>query len=288
MNSIEPSSTRATPSRRASIERWKQAIHFAGSRGGTLWDRSWLFYHVGLKPSLVFRGLRRYVPARMLTFSLRAGPHRTFRIYGRDNGLDIGNFAEFFAPRRPVVPRELPPFSPKTIYDLGANIGAASVYFAAMYPGARIYGFEPVPANFEVCLRNYGNLPGSAVFPWAVGARSGVATFDCLDDPRGGRITGSVADPRLQLTGRIEVQTVSIADLVTVKELPPPEFLKIDVEGAEMEVLNGMGEAEQGIKRIFVETHSDELTNACQQWMREHGFRIYSSADPNALWADRP
>ena len=279
---------RAQSLRQASVDRWKQAARFARSCGGTLPDCLRLFYHVGLKPSLVFRGWRRYSADQTISFSLRVDAQRAVNVLARDNGLDVGNFAEFFAPRRPVIPPELPPFTPRIIYDLGANIGAASLYFAATYPDARIYGFEPVPANHDICAVNYRNLPGSAVFPWAVGARSGVATFDCLDDPRGGRLSGSVANPRLQLTGRIEVQIFSVADLVKVKQLPPPEFLKIDVEGAEMEVLSGIGEFEQSVKRIFVETHSDELTNACQQWMRDHGFRIYSSADPTALWGDRP
>jgi FkbM family methyltransferase len=242
---------------------------------------------VGLKPSLVFRGLRHYSAERTLSFSLRAGAQRTFQVWARDNGLDVGNYAEFFEPRQMIIPPELPPFVPETIYDLGANIGAASLYFAAVYPEARLYGFEPVPANYEICAMNYRNLPGSTVFPWAVGARSGVAAFDCLNDPRGGRLSGSVANPRLHLTGRIEVQTFSIADLIGLKKLHPPDFLKIDVEGAEMEVLAGIGGFEQSVQRIFVETHSEELANACRQWIRDHGFRIYSSADPTALWGDR-
>ena len=67
----------------------------------------------------------------------------------------------------------------------------------------------------------------------------------------------------------------------------PPEFLKIDVEGAELEVLEGIGEVVQSIKRIFVETHGEALKAECLKWLRGKGFQITPSPNPAALWADR-
>jgi FkbM family methyltransferase len=287
MNSGQISPVKKPAPLRQRLGRWKQAIKFAWAGGGSAKDCGRLFYHAGLKPSLVFHGFSRYSPEQILSFSLRANDGKTFQIFARDNGLDVGTFSEFFQPWYAMIPSELPPLKPKIIYDFGANIGAASLYFATMYPEARLYGFEPLPFNYEVCVLNYRNLPSSRAFPWAVGARSETATFECNNDPRGGRLTGSVVDPRLKLTERIDVQILSVADLIQVKKLEPPEFLKIDVEGAEMEVLKGMEGYTHSVRRMFVETHSPELTAGCLKWMQEHGFRIYGSHDPTALWGDR-
>src|SRR5271156_3378543 len=52
-------------------------------------------------------------------------------------------------------PREMPlrPEEGKTVLDIGANVGAAALYFARLFPNARIYAFEPAPDNFAVLER---------------------------------------------------------------------------------------------------------------------------------------
>jgi FkbM family methyltransferase len=250
-------------------------------------DRVRLLYYADLKASLVFRGWTRYAPERPLAFSIKAPGNTRFQISACDNGWDAGTIALFFSPRSTIVPPGLPPLRPKVIYDLGANIGIASLFFASLYPEARVYGFEPLPSNYELCVRNYKNLPKAQAFPWAVGGRSEVTAFDCNEDPHGGHLLATPGNPKLRSGKSINVQVFSLADLVRVQKLEPPEFLKIDVEGAEVEVLRGMGEAVQSVRRIFVETHGASLKEECLKWMRQHDFQIRLSANPNALWGDR-
>jgi FkbM family methyltransferase len=256
-------------------------------RGGSLRDGARLFHYLALKPSLVFRGWGSYSPERIVSFSIKATGSARFRVYVRDNGLEAGTIAEFFLPHSRIVPVELPPLQPKVIYDVGANIGIASLSFALHYPDARFYGFEPVPSNHEVCALNFQNLRKAEAFPWAIGSRSEVTAFECNEDPRGGHLEATQGNPHLQPKKRIDVQVYSIADLIQVRKLEPPEFLKIDVEGAEVEVLRGMGEAVPSVKRIFVETHGAALKEQCLRWMHERGFKIWPSPDPTALWGDR-
>ena len=262
-------------------------LKFAWTRGGSLKDSIRLFYYTGPKLSLVARGWSRNSLGRILSFGIKATPNTRFRVYARDNGLDTGTIAEFFSPHSRIVPPELPPLQPKVIYDLGANIGIASLRFATLYPDARFYGFEPLPTNHEVCALNYQNLRKAQAFPWAVGSRSEVTAFDPNEDPRGGHLQATPVNTHLQPRKRIDVQVYSIADLLRVQKLEPPEFLKIDVEGGELEVLRGMGDAVQSVKRMFVETHSAALKAECLNWMEERGFQIHSSVDPTALWGDR-
>lgn len=76
----------------------------------------------------------------------------------------------------------------------------------------------------------------------------------------------------------------TVGDLVRAKGLEAPEFLKVDVEGAELDVLNGLGEDYRSVKRMFIETHGPELKQACLKWMEERGFRMWPSKDETALW----
>ena len=267
-------------------------LDFGLRRGGSAWERARLFYYSGLKPSLAYRGFVSYSANRILRFSTRVSNHKRFLVHARDNGLDISTFVEFFSARYALIPPELPPIDPAVIYDIGANIGMASLYLADRYPKARLYAFEPVPVNFELCRLNCRNLPQAEAFPWAVGARSGAAAFSFSEkDLRAGRLRGVGTPPDQRIENEIQVPLVSIADLVAKKQLAPPDFLKIDVEGAEMEVLKGIGEQVGCVRRMLIETHGPEMYAACRQWVRDHGFLILHSQEiiPGwaAVWCDR-
>ena len=263
-------------------------LRFARQRSSSLRQCLRLFYYTGIKPRLAFRGLARFSPEKILSFNLKVSGQGSFQVYARDNGLEVVTIEEFFSSHWKLVPPNLPPLQPAVVYDLGANVGISSLFFADLYPGATVYGFEPLPRNYEVCSMNYRNLPKGRLFPWAIGARTGTAVFECQNDPRGGRLESSTHDLRhLPTTKRIEVEVVSVDDLVRIKGLEPPDFLKIDVEGAELDVLNGLGEQSRSIRRIFVETHGPELKRECLKWMKEHGYKIWHSEHETAIWADR-
>ena len=265
---------------------------FAWLRGNGWSDRLRLFYHTALKPALAFRGMSRYAPKRELCFGFRTPGNRPWRLHLRDNFVDASTCEEFFSGEHNFIPPSLSPLQPRVVYDIGANIGMATLYMAERFPNAKFFGFEPEPGNCEVCAANYANLPGARVFPWAVGSHSGTASFTFnAQDLRGGRLHSGCAPAAGAYTRRIEVRVVSLADLVTREHLDPPELLKIDVEGAELQVLQGMGPVANHVRRLLVETHGLELQDQCLDWLREHGFvaRITSEAAPGfvAIWADR-
>jgi len=264
-----------------------ESMRFARKRAANLRDSLRLYYHLDVKPSLAFRRVATYSPDRILSFDIRTASGRVLQVRARDNGVEVGTILEFFSRQSGLAPADLPPFQPKVIYDLGANIGVASLYFSSLYPDAEIYGFEPMPANYEVCALNYRNLSKGRAFPWAVGARTGTAIFECLNDPRGSRLQGGITDPPLRTERQIEVQVYAVADLVRQQKLAAPDFLKIDVEGAELDVLAGLGDCAGAVQRIFVETHGPDLKAGCLKWLQERGFRIWQSADPTAIWGHR-
>lgn len=247
-----------------------------------------LLFYMALKPSLVFRGLATFSNSNILTFSILDARRKPVLVSVRDNGVGITTIAEFFSPDSAIMPTKLPALHPKVIYDLGANVGVSSLFFASLFPKATIYGFEPLPENFEICLMNYQGIPNpSRIFPWAIGSRTGQATFDCKNDSRGGRLESTHPDPNLQTIAQIQVKIVSVADLIGKEGLPPPDFLKIDVEGAEYDVLEGLAGYADSVGSIYLETHGDNTKHNCILWLEKHKFQICQGSDRTAIWAWR-
>jgi hypothetical protein len=247
-----------------------------------------LLFYMALKPSLVFRGLATFINSRILSFLIFDSRRRSIPVYVRDNGVGTTTIAEFFSPDSAIMPTNLPALHPKVIYDLGANVGVSSLFFTSLFPKATIYGFEPLPENFEVCLLNYRSIPNSSqVFPWAIGSKTGQAVFDCKNDSRGGRLESTHQDPNLETVAQIQVKIISVTDLIEKEGLPPPDLLKIDVEGAEYDVLEGLAGYADSVRSIYLETHGDNLRRDCILWLEKHNFQICQGADQTAFWAWR-
>jgi len=263
-------------------------ITCAISLGSTLKQKLRLLFYMALKPSLVFRGLATFLNSRILAFSIFDPFRKPVLVYVRDNGVGTTTICEFFSPHSLIMPVNFPSIHPRVIYDLGANVGVSSLFFASLFPKATIYGFEPLPENFEVCLLNYRGIPNSSqVFPWAIGSKTGQAIFDCKNDSRGGRLEFTNQDPNLQTIAQIQVKIISIADLINKEGLPPPDFLKIDVEGAEYDVLAGLAGYEDSVGSIYLETHGDNIKRNCILWLERHKFQICQGIDRTAIWAWR-
>src|SRR5579884_4218264 len=143
-------------------------------------------------------------------------------------------------------------------FDVGANVGFYTLLAAVLVgEGGRVVAFQPASRNARYLRRHVGlnRLRNVDVFEVAVLDRCGVARFD----EERGTATGKISD-----SGALTIQTVSIDQLVDEGLVPTPDVIKIDVEGAEMDVLRG---AEAVLREngpaIFVATHSDSLRESC-------------------------
>jgi FkbM family methyltransferase len=128
-------------------------------------------------------------------------------------------------------------------YDVGANIGFFSMIAALRVgPAGHVYAFEPVPRNATAIERSarLNGFQTISVFAEAVGAASGRDDL-LLARHVGGAVLRSVGAPP-DMIGRISVATTTIDDAIGKRGLRPPSLVKIDVEGAEMDVLTGMAD----------------------------------------------
>jgi FkbM family methyltransferase len=129
----------------------------------------------------------------------------------------------------------------EVFWDIGANIGFFSLIAARRVGGrGRVYAFEPVPRNAAAITRGarLNGLDTIEVFVEAVGATNGRAKL-LLARHLGGAALASAGAPPDEC-GATEVDIVTLDEVFAQRRLRPPSLVKIDVEGAEIDVLRGM------------------------------------------------
>lgn len=152
----------------------------------------------------------------------------------------------------------------ETLLDIGANIGVYSLYAAFRRPTAQVYAVEPSIRNYMRLCENIALNGIENVRPILAGfsARSGIETLYVRDDRVGG--SGSqVGNSRDELgrpfdaSARETVMVFSVDQFLEVFRLPAPDLMKIDVDGAEQEILKGMPGvlASGGTKSLLVEVN---------------------------------
>ena len=159
------------------------------------------------------------------------------RVYYRPGTSDIGNIRQLLlcddndAEYNP--PHDL---HPTVILDIGANTGMASLRFARLYPQARIYAFEPIPSNFALLSLNTAPYANITALQVALGANDGTLR---MHGPADGWnfISHSALTPPAGGGPAIEVSGRHAGSLLRELGITQVDLLKIDVEGAEHEVL---------------------------------------------------
>ena len=152
------------------------------------------------------------------------------------------------------------------IFDVGAHYGYYTLLCSTLAgPNGKVFAFEPSPGNIprlqkHIRLNHCDNV---TVLEVALSDHEGRARFD----NRAGSGTG-----HLSPSGRIEVPITTLDTLST--PWPAPNVVKIDCEGAEVEVLRGSEKTIRSAKpAIFLSTHGDELKQTCFNLLEQWGYR---------------
>jgi FkbM family methyltransferase len=222
---------------------------------------------VAVGPDKIMVNLRDPIIARNL-FLDREYDRHVFEIIGR---LDLAN---------------------KTCVDVGANVGLYSVMLSRMTgPGGRVVALEPETTNFELLQRNR-ELNGAANIQCvkvAVGAECGKSTLAVNPYNWGDHwITGSSTSPAW--ASRQSVDVVTLDDQLRDEPDGRLAFIKLDVQGQEVAVLDGMAKtlARNPDVILLVEISPDHLRTAgtsatvLVRRLLEIGFRGWD-IQPNRL-----
>ena len=182
-----------------------------------------------------------------------------------------------------------------TILDIGAAGGDFTVFAARRAPRGRVIAFEPAPDSVETLRQNVAEngLANVEVRPVAVAAAAGEMT---LDVSGGVAVQYRTAGAMEVGPGRFAVPCVALAP--TLADLPHPvDFLKLDVEGAEYEMLFGLDDAALArVRRLAMEYHEGmtRYTHAdLARFFRAHGWTVRVSPSPvrpelGFLYAEAP
>lgn len=153
------------------------------------------------------------------------------------------------------------PFAPCSLLDLGANIGLWSLWMAARASEARkphILAVEPLGANARVAEVNFqaNALPGK-VLQAAVGRRTGEAWFEARAESNLGRVVDANDG-----ADRIRVPVIGIDDLLARFPEGRVDVVKMDIEGAEAELLAEDASWLSRVEALMVEWHEDRADPA--------------------------
>jgi FkbM family methyltransferase len=209
-------------------------------------------------PNAVYEAMLRSKNAHTIRF---AGAPVKFRVTNRREASRLDNFWEMGEIEE--LARSMKPGD--VFYDLGANIGHYAVCIGAFHKDqVEVHAFEPEPGN-AARLRENAALNGLSrvtVHEAAVSNENGTARFF---------VSGTVGTPTHSLVeshfgdadGRhaIDVPLVRLTDYSAKHNLAKPTVIKIDVEGAEAEVVESIQDwmNDPSLRRIEIEYHSDTL-----------------------------
>lgn len=168
----------------------------------------------------------------------------------------------------------------QTVFDVGAHVGYYTALCSKLVgPAGRVVAFEPRPVNVRLWRLHAecNGLANAALIEAAVGDREGRARFET----RTGTGTGHVA-----AEGDLEVRMLRLDDLVARGEAPAPGFLKIDVEGGEVAVLEGARETIRAARpAMLVATHGEALHSAVTAILGANGYS-WTVLDPGVAHGD--
>jgi FkbM family methyltransferase len=181
------------------------------------------------------------------------------------------------------------------VFDVGANIGMFTLAVKMKAPQAAVYAFEAIKDTCQVLeknvqLHNYSDVHAYNV---AIGSLDGGERLFTYYPNMAGN---STADPGLkngvrpvmdQLFGKewadymyeSETRVVKVRSLASVileQRISSIDYLKIDVEGDEMEVLGGIEEEQWPmIRQAAVEAHNDQLRKQVSEYLASRNFEIF-------------
>ncbi len=154
------------------------------------------------------------------------------------------------------------------LWDLGAHSGYYTLLFKTVNKESTVYSFEPVDSNSRyfqkhMDLNNLGKIIHSNN---AVSDKEGVLKF-----AKGNSVGGKLCEE-----GDMEVSVVKLSALLERREIEIPDVIKMDIEGAEFEVLKDLKSLLSSNQKplIFLSTHSREDHDSCIDLMKLLKYNI--------------
>ncbi len=176
----------------------------------------------------------------------------------------------------------------KMCFDMGGNIGVVAVILARIYPGAIIHSFEPQAENFAILKQNAADYGNIRLHNYGLASSTGKLNLYPSADPTnmGGFSTF------IEHGEPTQIQVQSIKSVCA--QLGIPDLIKVDIEGAECEVLRNLPGIDK-VKWITGELHGADAeylllhilsTNFLLSHSRHFGDKTWHFNALNKSWTD--
>jgi FkbM family methyltransferase len=158
--------------------------------------------------------------------------------------------------------------SDAVFYDVGANVGFYSLLASILVGPGKVFAFEPLPSNVSYLHKHLtlNAVKNVEVLELAICDLMGVASFE---------LEGTGAMGRLQEKGTLRVTTAGLDSLLQEQRIAPPDYIKMDIEGAECKALVGAKLCFQKYKPVlFLATHGREVHKECCDLLRSWNYEL--------------
>jgi FkbM family methyltransferase len=218
------------------------------------------------------------------TYTLRSGLARGLR---RTGGIGLRNLVGLrSAPSAEETFLNGLTLTGRTVVDAGGFEGIHTIFFAnRVGPSGRVITFEPDPVNYHRVVQNVeaNSFRNVVVKNVGVAAEPGSLRFAYPHDRGRGTAAGAGIEHYSGVDGTqwATLPVTSIDSEVESGRCPPPDLVKIDVEGLELDVLRGMEHTAARCKpELFIEMHGwgqdakRENARRVVEWLHRHGYAI--------------
>ena len=148
------------------------------------------------------------------------------------------------------------------VLDIGANLGMFSVYAQNFHP-SRVIAVEPGPEEYPCLVENLKSFKNTESFKYAVSNKTGKVNFSSTVEGVSNHITDTfdVAQYGNHVYQTVEVDAIDINDLIKEAKLDKIDYLKIDCEGAELDIFLSIDKEylKSNVRKIAVEYHTPEI-----------------------------
>jgi len=212
-------------------------------------------------------------------FKIRIGNYNLFmRKSGASSSIDI--YLEVFKDKHHM---KLPAFQgkkDKIVVDLGANEGYYALGMKANNPQLKIISVEPAPETFQILKKNIrGNrLKDVVLINKAVSSKNGKISFEIVPEVTAIGSLNIGLQKRSWLDKKkikkITVSSITLPELCRQLKINKIDILKIDVEGAELDILKSSRSIMKHVKKAVIEKHAPQITKGCIEFMKNNGFKL--------------
>jgi FkbM family methyltransferase len=182
----------------------------------------------------------------------------------------------------------------RCVIDIGANIGIFTMAVKLKAPEVTVYAFEPIPETFHVLVQNVRSLKCSDIylynvaigsqdhsentftfFPNMPGNSTAVPTLKDKSKPIMDQIFGKEISDFLHQSETRTVPVRTLSSVIREHGITSVDYLKIDVEGSEISVLEGIDVTHWPIfQQIAVEAHNAQLREHVVEMLVQHGYEV--------------